>query len=177
MENPFWKHILKQWSDFCHTRTPQLNSELLQLPLWFNSQISPVTLYFPTWQHKGITIIDDIINPEGDIMKSEEIKTKYQLKRIEFDYYKVPCLIRTFKNTYKKATPFCDKPHLPTHIRLLLKPGKVSQSLYQQQNNFTFTESPLCEILWNRSFNIASHGNPWSNIYKSLLPNIVKKQC
>ena len=76
------------WSDFCHTRTTQNNSELLQLPLWFNSKISPVTLYLSTWQSKGITIIDDIINTEG-FMKCEEIKIKYQLKRTEFEYYRV----------------------------------------------------------------------------------------
>ena len=78
----------------------------------------------------------------------------YQLRNIEFDYYRVRSLIRTFINKYKIGNNFvCEKPHIPTHIKILTKPNKVSRDFYQQQKNkLIFTDSPLCELTWNRTF-------------------------
>ena len=168
IDNPFCKHIFKQWAQFCRQRTPENNSELIQSPLWFNSQISNVTLFLPKWQNKGITIIDDIVNPQGDILNCEEIKNMYQLRNIEFDYYRVRSLIRTFINKYKIGNNFvCEKPHIPTHIKILTKPNKVSRDFYQQQNKLIFTDSPLCELTWNRSLNISLNKRQWVNVYKA----------
>ena len=101
-------------------------------------------------------------------MNCEEIKNIYQLKNIEFDYYRVRSLLRTFINKYKIGNNFvCEKPHIPTHIKILIKPNKVSRDFYQQQNKFTFTDSPLCEFAWNRSLNILFNKSQWVNVYKA----------
>ena len=77
-------------------------------------------------------------------------------------------MLRTFINKYKIGNNFvCEKPHIPTHIKILIKPNKVSRDFYQQQNKFTFTDSPLCEFVWNRSLNILFNKSQWVNVYKA----------
>ena len=92
----------------------------------------------------------------------------YQLRNIEFDYYRVRSLIRTFINKYKICNKFvCEKPHIPTHIKIFTKLNKVSQDFYQQQNKFILTDSPLCEFTWNRSLNILLNKSQWVNVYNA----------
>ena len=45
LDNPFWKHMFSQWGDFCLKQTSTDNSDIMQSPLWFNSQISRDTLH------------------------------------------------------------------------------------------------------------------------------------
>ena len=60
-QNPFWNQIFKYWKDYANKQTPSNNLEIMQTPLWFNSQISKYTLYLTTCYNKGINMIGDIM--------------------------------------------------------------------------------------------------------------------
>ena len=94
--NTFWKQVFKYWKEFSSKQTLLSNSDIMQSPLWFNLQISEQNLYLSTWKAKGICIVGDIVNKDGNILAIEELKNKYQLRNIEFDYYLVRSLVRSF---------------------------------------------------------------------------------
>ena len=73
LDNPFWKHVFLQWGDFCAKQTAEDNLDIMQSPLWLNSQISRDTLHFSDWQKNGIQIDGDIVDNTGKIISYELI--------------------------------------------------------------------------------------------------------
>ena len=93
IENQFWTSVFESWSAFCKTKTPQNNLEIINSCIWYNSQISKETLYFPKWYNKGILVVGDIVEPSGDIMTLQKIEKIYSIKINFLEYHRMKILI------------------------------------------------------------------------------------
>ena len=149
--NPFWKQVFKYWKEFSSKQTMLSNSDIMQSPLWFNPQILEQTLYLSTWKTKGICIVGDIVNKDGNILPIGELKNKYQLRNIEFDYYRVRSLVRSFIKKFRQGEQFeiC-RPCLPTHIKTIFHKSKGSRKFYRSEIELNYNADPTSKILWNR---------------------------
>ena len=137
-------------------------------PLWFNSQISRDTLYFSDWEQKGIQIVGDLVNENGEIKAYEQIKHTYGVKFNILNYYRIRGLLKVFIKKHKKGEEFSlDRPHILGHVHLLYSKVKGSRLFYLEQNKHLFKESPLCESRWDKILSNTKSDEKWTIIYKS----------
>ena len=76
-----------------------LNSE----SLWYNPKfkIGRHTIFYKSWYQKGVQIVDDLINTQGNFMTAYEFETNYGIK----DFFKVTGLEVGNINVSKKFKP------------------------------------------------------------------------
>ena len=167
-QNPFWSQIFKYWKDFANKQSPLNNLDIIQAPLWYNSQISKDTLYLTTWRNKGIIMIGDIVHQDGNVLTIQELKDKYSLAINEFDYYRVRALVKAFIKKFKEGSYFAmSRPCLLTHIRVLFQSDKSSRKFYAQQIESTYKDTPLSSSLWNRNLDRNLSKQEWDMVYKA----------
>ena len=77
--NLFWKDTLLAWSIFQNEMLIS-ESDILNIPLWYNPQISTEPFYYPNWDQMGLHTPLDLIKSDGSIMTMPEIIHKYRLK-------------------------------------------------------------------------------------------------
>ncbi len=70
------------------TTTPTKTNEILEELLWLNKNITIArkTIYWKTWEDKGITQIGNIMNKQGNLSNHVEISNKFNLT---FKYFKL----------------------------------------------------------------------------------------
>ena len=79
VHNQFWHNVLRDWQTLNKIQQAQNESELLRNCIWYNSQISKNTIFFPDWYKKGIYLVNDIINTEGKIISIRDLKNKFNI--------------------------------------------------------------------------------------------------
>ena len=168
VKNPFWKYVFVEWAHFWQNKRPENMDELIYSSLWYNNQISKETLYLPHWQKKGIRVVGDILDKDGEVLSIDTLKTIYGINAIEFDYYRVKALVKNFKkNVNSEKSLLFQRPYIPTHVQILLKSSKVSQDFYQQYNKQLYKSKNLCQYKWNKSLEVNLTDSQWSNIYQA----------
>ena len=58
--NPFWKDLMKHWSDFGKVVRIENIKQILDSPLWLNCNIGSGKLYIKDWYEKGIKSAYDL---------------------------------------------------------------------------------------------------------------------
>ena len=58
--NPFWKDFMKHWSKFGKVVRIENIKQILDSPLWLNSNIGSGKLYIKDWYEKGIKSVYDL---------------------------------------------------------------------------------------------------------------------
>ena len=76
----FWRNIVRSWCIY-NFFTPTSIEEILNQQLWYNSFIlvGGQPIYKKSLHTKGISLLRDIVNEDGNIMSIEQIVNKYQL--------------------------------------------------------------------------------------------------
>ena len=64
--NPFWKDLMKHWSDFGKVVRIENIKQILDSPLWLNGNIGSGKLYIKDWYEKGIKSVYDLIDANGN---------------------------------------------------------------------------------------------------------------
>ena len=72
--NPFWKDLLGHWALFFVKKEVEAVKQILDSPLWFNSNFNIGKLIFKDWFQKGITTIYDLIDRNGNWIDFEKLK-------------------------------------------------------------------------------------------------------
>ena len=81
LRNPFWKDDLISSADFCREVKPEEIKSILSAPLWFNSHLrNGNNLYVKNWDNKGIKIIGDILDSNGNFYTFDTLKEIYGVR-------------------------------------------------------------------------------------------------
>ena len=172
VHNQFWHNILKDWQTLKKIQQAQNESELLRNCIWYNSQISKNTIFFPDWYKKGIYLVNDIINTEGKILSIRDLKYKFNINVNILNYYTIKAKIELYTSKYRLLGNLTlERPTYPFHLDVLLKAKSGSKNYYHAFNNAeALNDNPTCEIKWT---NIVQNKNldieikeRWKQIYK-----------
>lgn len=84
LTNPFWRELMNYWSDFCKTVKVDTIQQILESPLWFNNHLGIGQV--GDWYKKGVRLIYDFINENGEFYEFESFKEKYGVRGTFLDY-------------------------------------------------------------------------------------------
>lgn len=100
ISNPFWRDVLKSWTEFYGMRTNLTLDNIRQEPLWFNDKHRNTSLFYEAWAKKNICTLNDIISENGMVMTFDEFKANYSIHGTVLDYNR---LIHNIPNDWLKA--------------------------------------------------------------------------
>ena len=89
IHNNFWADVLDNWKILNGKPKNESFSDTLRTFLWYNSEISKNTLYFPDWYRKGIHMIADIIDSECKTLSLRYLNNKYNTNINILNYYTI----------------------------------------------------------------------------------------
>ena len=157
---------MKKWITFCRNQKVKTDKDLLSSSIWYSGQISPDNLFYETWFKKGIRIVADLLNSDGAIFATDELKTMYKFNLNILHYFRIKHLITKFidsKNGFSKVK--LERPHVPFHINVVLNPEKRSKQLYTILSCDGF-EQPNNEKKWSLELNTQLNSEFWTTSYK-----------
>ena len=78
--NPFWKEILRHWNEFCSMVNVETVWQILDSPLWYNKNlIQGTNLFIKNWYEKGIRLVSDLLDQNGNFHNVESFKRRYSV--------------------------------------------------------------------------------------------------
>ena len=132
MSNLFWIDVLKHLEEFQNIlkKYDDVN-ELLRVPLWQNSEIkiNKECVHYKSWADKGVIIIADLLDENGNFLNFETFCLKYSIKCAFTHFYGLKQVI------LKKWPELLDlennivRPHRPKFIEIICKHKKGSKSI------------------------------------------------
>ena len=165
--NKFWKEIFEYLSEFQCILQHGSQSNILDYPLWMNSdiKIDGKDIFYRSWFEKGILTIRDMLNENGNIYTYEKFITNYNIN-VPFTVFlglKVLLLNKwpVLRNVgdIKEIGPF-----RPRYIEILCKDNKGSRRLYD-----IFLEKITGNIKAEKKWESALNRNiDWGKVYRSL---------
>ena len=97
--NLFWKYVFKAW--YCYLNQVTFKAtELLTVPLWYNSLISTRKIFFP--HQAGISMPLDIVKPDGRILSTMELRQTFGLRTNFPEYHSIESVL---KRLLKQTSP------------------------------------------------------------------------
>ena len=87
IDNPFWKDLLLSWSTYCDKLEVENIKEVLDSPIWYNSNLTlGHTFYINEWFNKGVRLISDFVDLNGNIYQFQRFKDIYGVRGTFLDY-------------------------------------------------------------------------------------------
>ena len=167
--NPFWKEVFETWSRFL-SQFHICESNLLNIPLWYNSLISPELLFYPHWNRMGVKTPLDLIKSDGSIMSMQEIIHLYGLKTNFLEYLRVAKCLKVFIKKYKIKNFNCIRPVFPPYLHAIINNKKGSKYFYEKLN-VQYINQKLPQK-WSQELNIVLSDDEWKTIYKICFKSI-----
>ena len=163
--NPFWRDILLEWSDFISVCKNNWNNEeeILSQCIWNNNniRINREPIYYNEWYRKGVVFVNDLLHEQGRLYTHEEFSKTFSIKTNFLNYesvkrailaYAKEMNIKQFKN--KLTLPF-----LPYNIDKILN-VIGSQHLYASLLDSNFVNLP-CYRKWEQVLQENFIENDW----------------
>ena len=99
--NSFWLDTFNSWETLNSKVSISSNVQISSSPIWYNKKLNEDYLNYPVWYEKGIIIISDILDKEGNILAMNDLKERYNLDSVNFlDYLRLSRVVKGFtKNT------------------------------------------------------------------------------
>ena len=159
--NLFWKDVFKAW--YCYLNQVTFKAtELLTVPLWYNSLISTQKIFFPHWYQAGINMPLDIVKPDGRILSTMELRQTFGLRTNFLEYYSNE---RVLKRLLKQTSPNSyTRPVFSPYLRMLTSHKEGSKFFYETLN-FQFKNEKLRDK-WNNILDTTIKDNDWDKIDK-----------
>ena len=97
--NKFWVNVFCSWIDFKVNYLRNLypsRDNIVSQTLWFNDDIvvDNDTLYYKSWDEKGVRFINDLLSSDGRFLSLDEFTIKYDINTIFLHFHS---LIRAIK--------------------------------------------------------------------------------
>ena len=105
--------------------------------MWYNPDISNTILFYPIWFKNSITFVGDVTNNEGQIMRSDEIESKYGFKLNFLEYYRLKILLTKLLNKLKIVTGKFVQPCIPHNLAPIIHSKNVTKTFYNILNDAT----------------------------------------
>ena len=166
--NLFWKDVFKAWCIYLK-QLDFKNTELLIVPLWYNSQISTGELFYPHWYQAGLTMPLDMLKSDGNIFTMLELRHVFGIKTNFLEYYRIE---RIIKQLLKQSTSpdTYSRPILFPYLKQLTK-SKTSSKHFYHTLSCQFVNENL-RNKWNCVLNITLDDNSWDKIYKNCFKTV-----
>ena len=136
--NSFWKDVMLSLNSFLDKVKPNSWKELLSIPLWYNQSIKVGgnVIFYRSWKNKGILMINDLLDPNGDLLTYVEFQRKYQLQSNFLAYEGIVKSIKDYIFSFRYA-PFLyrqENPVLTYSLYHILKSKKGCRDIYDKLN-------------------------------------------
>ena len=82
------------WSEFCKIVPIENIANVIESPIWYNSNIGQGRFFF-NWSDNGIREIYDIIADDGEFYTFEELKAMFTIRGTFLDYQRIINSIHT----------------------------------------------------------------------------------
>ena len=164
IKNKFWHDALLSWTYMCKQIEPKNYLELCQLPIWYNPSISKHPLFLPELYNKGINLIGDVLDDNGQIFTREELINRTRLNTLNpLNYLRLkigitPLLLKNALQPYR-----IHKPMAPLNLIILTKSEKGSKDFY------TILQEPfdlITHTKWNHILNRDIPNQTWKLVHK-----------
>ena len=109
IDNPFWKDVLSSWINYCDKLEVENVKQVFDSPIWYNSNMTRGrTFYINDWFRKGVRLMSDLVDSNGNIYQFERFKKVYGVRGTFLAYQalimKIP---NVWKNMINENKPFC----------------------------------------------------------------------
>ena len=170
--NSFWINVLNDWISLTKSQKIENYSHLVRSCIWYNTNISKIPLFFADWHKKGIYIISDLFDDNGNLLSLKDLNSKFGFKANILNYYTIKAKIELFISRYKRYER-CSiaRPTYPRHLDEIIRSKQGSKIFYDTYNNQEVQNcTPKCENLWastvqQQNLNIVIKER-WSLIYQ-----------
>jgi hypothetical protein len=170
--DPFHKELFNMWTKI-HYHEPQEVNEITYQTLWNNSCIITAgkPCYYKNWGKKGITHVQDIITSKGQLMTTEEIRKKYDLKCKFLEYQSlISAISPVWKKKLKELKEFVPVKDMELNVSIKLEKARRSledtstKNFYQSLVNIT-CKRPTSEAKWAEKLTFEITDDMWTLIY------------
>ena len=165
--NKFWIDVFETFKQLLNKNTPKVAEDFLATPLFHNTSIriggSPV--YLKHWHTKGIFLIADIVNTNGEFFSLTQLQQLFQINSNFLEYHGLIASLKKFKNAsnIKEILHRREYPIIPSTIALITKSTKGTKEFYNIFN--ANTDIPTSKSKWKNLYDIDQM--TWSEIYLS----------
>ena len=122
IKNKFWQNILQDWNILIKTQVAKDKSQMFRSCIWYNSDISKNTLFFPDWYKNGIYLVGDIMSANDNILSIAELKSKFNFNPNILNNYSIKLKVKSFISKQQSLSKWSYiKPTYPFHLDVLVK--------------------------------------------------------
>ena len=136
VHNPFWKNALQHYSLFIQKIIPKTSSELHSIPIWYNENIKAGDkhLFKQNYYEKGILLINDIVNINGDFLSYNDFQQIYNVKTHFLEYASILSSVKFYSKhfTFKDDKAKNHTPDQPIQIKLINENRKGCKHIYNR---------------------------------------------
>ena len=170
IQNDFWKEIFLTWNNVYKTCQLKTESDIFNTPLWFNSKLSNSNLVKTNWNNQGISVIGHIVDSNFQILKKEDIESKYNFRINNFlDYFQLHSTVKKFisqNSALVTERSFFSQPFIPHHISILLNCKHGCKGIYNMIN-VQEVENKY-KMKWNKDLKLNIDNSTWKSIFKQI---------
>lgn len=164
LKNPFWKDTLIAFQNIQEKTEITTWNEFINQPIWYNKniKIGNKSLFYEQWFKKKILLISDILDENGIIYSSAELKTKFDLKINFLNHASLHKAIKgAMKNLNIKPGSENPKPIIPSNIVPFCSSKKGTKPMYNILCKGQVI--PFGQCKWGKHFVINDY--QWKKIY------------
>ena len=165
ISNQFWNDVFKAAYGVLEHQVPLNSKEILTTPLWYNSKLLN-DLFLSDWFRRGIFLISDILDSDGNIMSLEMLEHLYGIKHKNFlNYLSVKGKCSQFLKNNDFVNESLLRPNIPNHVRILYRSEKGTRDIYKHISTTKTNTHPM-KVKWNRDLNLFINDITWRDIFK-----------
>ena len=85
----------------CRSQKINSNVDVLKSSIWYNNFMSKNNMYLQTWSKSGINVVGDVVDPEGQLLRMDDMKQKFDMNINFLHYYMVKKIVSEFITHHK----------------------------------------------------------------------------
>ena len=162
--NPFWQDVFKAFYLVNKSSNPTCFQDLLDTPLWFNTNVFSTRLHYPNWSRSELYFIRDIVDENGNILDYNLLNRIANVNIIEYINTKIHVSKYIQKFTFETNEIQTFYPTIPFHLILLFK-SKKGNSVFMkaQKNNKKIVATAV--LKWHEKLNFTLNSKTWESIF------------
>ena len=165
--NPFWKDVFLAWNKI---NMQQKGENYLSEPLFFNEniKINRKTVFLKAWHQSGVSLVNDLVNEQGEFRNWEDIKTSLTLNT---NFLQHRSIVEAIPRNWKKRIKDHGKRIINEPVNEFLDKIKHTKKPTKLMYNFLVekiaTKPTKLITKWQDILEIELEEADWSNIFIS----------
>ena len=156
IQNSFWKEVFEAWKTMLK-KSSFIDKEMPNTCCFWNNdniKVGHQTVYFKPWISKGILIVNDLLDLNGNFLSVENFQNLYNIRTNPLTDYGLTKSIKTYLRSLDISTNDIVRrpgPFIPNNINTIIKSKKGSKDMYNVIK--LKSSAPKCEEKWTQSLN------------------------